>query len=65
MTLETIQEVEKELERFQNRLKAAKQRVSKDGYHRWSGSKETAALKRAALDLKNELTKLTQPCQRN
>lgn len=61
MTLETINEVEAELLRFQKRLKAAKERIQGDNYWIFSGSKETAALKRSALDLKNELTKLTQP----
>lgn len=61
MTLETINEVEQELERFSKRLQEAKTRIQGDNYWRFSGSKETAALKRGALDLKNELTKLTQP----
>ena len=60
MTIETINEVEREIERFKKRLIAAKMRISEEGYHRWSGSKETAALKRGALDLKNELTRITQ-----
>ena len=60
MTLETIEEVEIEINRFKQRLKAAKKRAKEDKY--WlRGCKETAALKRAALDLKNELTKITQP----
>jgi len=60
MTLETINEVEKELERFSKRLQEAKERIEDDSY--WGrGCKETAALKRSALDLKNELTKLTNP----
>ena len=61
MTLKTINEVEQELERFSKRLQEAKTRIQGDNYFRFSGSKETAALKRSALDLKNELTKLTQP----
>lgn len=60
MTVKVILEVEAEIERFAKRLEAAKTRISEEGYHRWSGSKETAALKRGALDLKNELTKLTK-----
>jgi hypothetical protein len=60
MTVKVILEVEQELIRFQKRLDAAKKRISEEGYHRWSGSKETAALKRSALDLKNELTKLNK-----
>jgi len=60
MTLETINEVEKELERFSKRLQEAKTRIQADGYYTSSGCKETAALKRSALDLKNELTKLNK-----
>jgi len=61
MTLETIKEVEAELERFSKRLQEAKKRMKDDPWIQHSGSKQTAALKRSALDLKNELTKLTQP----
>ncbi len=60
MTLETINEVEKELERFSKRLQEAKKRIQGKNYYPSSGSKETAALKRSALDLKNELTKLNK-----
>lgn len=60
MTIETIQEIEIELARFQKRLSEAKKRIQEDNYSRYSGCKETAALKRAALDLKNELTKITK-----
>ena len=56
MTIETINEVEREIERFKKRLAAAKERIGGDNYWRYSGSKETAALKRGAMDLKNELT---------
>lgn len=60
MTIETIIEVEKELERFSKRLQEAKTRIQGDDYYPMSGCKETAALKRSALDLKNELTKLNK-----
>jgi hypothetical protein len=60
MTLETIHEVEKEVERFSKRLQEAKTRIQGDNYYPYSGCKETGALKRGALDLKNELTKLTK-----
>lgn len=59
MTLQAIEEVEAELIRFEKRLKAVKERAKKDPYY-LRGCKETAALKRSALDLKNELTKLNQ-----
>lgn len=61
MKLKTIIEVEKELERFSKRLQEAKVRIQGGDYYPSSGCKETGALKRSALDLKNELTKLTQP----
>lgn len=60
MTIETINEVEKELERFSKRLQEAKIKIQSDKYYQSSGCKETAALKRGALDLKNELTKLNK-----
>lgn len=63
MTLETITIVEQEVHRFMKRLDDAKVRISSGDYYRYSGSKETGALKRSALDLKNELTKITQPSE--
>jgi len=60
MTLETIEAIEKEIERFEIRLDAAKTRLQADKSLQWSGCKETGALKRSALDLKNELTKLNK-----
>lgn len=59
MTLEDILDVEYEVVRFQKKLVAAKKRVAEDEYA-LRGCKETATLKRAALDLKIELTKITQ-----
>lgn len=61
MTLETINQVEQEVYRFMKRLDAAKERIKSGDYYPCSGTKETGALKRSALDLKNELTKITQP----
>jgi len=54
-----IEDVERETERFMSRLKAAKLRFSED---KWACrcSKESASLRRSALDLKNELTRITQ-----
>lgn len=59
MTLEDILDVEYEIVRFQKRLAAAKKRIAED---EWAlrGCKETASLKRGAMDLKNELTKITR-----
>ena len=59
MTLENINDVEKELIRFNKRLKVAKLRIESDKYALICGCKETGALKRSALDLKMELTKIT------
>jgi hypothetical protein len=58
MKIEVLLEVEQETMRFLRRLKAAKARIKKDT-HLW-GCKETAAVKRAALDLKNELTRVNE-----
>lgn len=57
MDLNTILEIKKELHRFNIRLKAVEDRWKKDPYckHR---CKENGALKRAALDLKQELNKI-------
>ncbi len=55
--LEILQEVELELERFSAKLKQAK--IEQSTPNNWS-SQKFASCKRAAMDLKNELTKLTQ-----
>ena len=59
MELETLNQIELEIKRFNTRLKAAKERLKVDSYAKY-GCKETGAVKRAALDLKNELTKITR-----
>ena len=59
MTLTDLYDVKKELKRFEIRLNACIARVDKDKYA-LDGCKETAAVKRGALDLKNELTYLTK-----
>ena len=59
MTLEDIIDVEFEIVRFSKKLAAAKKRVAEDDRALY-GSKETGAVKRAAMDLKNELTKITR-----
>jgi len=46
-----LNEIEKEIKRFQKRIIAC--RVN-------NSNKNNAAIKRSALDLKNELTKITQ-----
>ncbi len=59
MTIKILNEIEVETRRFLKRLIDAKLRLSVDdmaGY----GCKETGAVKRAALDLKNELTRITK-----
>jgi hypothetical protein len=59
MNLELIKDIENEVKRFSNKLKLTKERLTKDNYAQY-GCKETGALKRAALDLKMELTKLNK-----
>ena len=58
MDLEILKEIESEIKRFNKRLDAAKKRLQEDSYYSL-GCKETGALRRAALDLKMELTKIT------
>jgi len=59
MTLEGINIVEKETHRFLSRIKDAKERITNDSFA-LQGSKETGALKRSALDMKLELTRITR-----
>lgn len=59
MTIEDLKNLKPELKRFEAKLDAALKRLAEyDGYI--YGCKETGAVKRAALDLKNELTKITK-----
>lgn len=56
--LEVLEEVRIELARFDNKLNIAiAEQMEGSGEYQ---SKKYASVKRAALDLKNELTKLTQ-----
>lgn len=55
--VDVLKEVVVELDRFKKKLALALQEQSQKEY---SSNKHYAAAKRAALDLKNELTKLTQ-----
>lgn len=59
LTIETLKDVEKETRRFLKKLKAAQDRFLNDSGARY-GTKEGGAVRRSALDLKNELTKITQ-----
>ena len=52
-------DVQVELERFDRKLRECLKRLRKDKFANY-GCKETGAVRRAALDLKNELTKITQ-----
>jgi hypothetical protein len=57
MDLQSIKEIRTELKRFNKRLIEAEKRLQSD-YMAKYGCRETGALKRAALDLKMELTRL-------
>ena len=59
MQLEDLRNIKKEIARFNTRLNAAITRVEEEPTARY-GCKETGAVKRAALDLKMELTKITK-----
>lgn len=56
--IDILKEIKPELERFNKKFEEAFTEQSNSSYHFYS--KKYASLKRAALDLKNELTKLTQ-----
>ena len=58
--IDILKEVNKELQRFQKKLLFA---VTEQSNPKNYSNKHYAAVKRAALDLKNELTKLTQDSQ--
>ena len=60
MTIQDIKDVELELKRFSKKLKEVKERYKTDRNYMFFGCKETGAIKRAAIDLKNELTKLNK-----
>jgi hypothetical protein len=55
--IDVLKEVAVELDRFKKKLALAINEQSEEGNY---SSRHYAASKRAALDLKNELTKLTQ-----
>lgn len=56
-----LDDVEKETKRFLKKLNQARDRFYENRNNRYPMStKESAAIKRAALDLKNELTRITQ-----
>lgn len=59
LDIELLREVEAETKRFLKKLDMAKKRIQEDQYA-VHGCKETGAIKRSALDLKNELTRITQ-----
>ena len=72
MEISTLLEIDKELKRFKKRLDEAIKRSKENkgyvshydgeliGVGDINGTKESGAVKRAALDLKNELTKITK-----
>lgn len=59
LTVELLNEVEVEARRFLKKLAEAKKRIKEDSYALY-GCKETGAIKRASIDLKNELTRISQ-----
>lgn len=59
LSIELLNEVEIETKRFLKKLTEAKKRIKEDSRAAY-GSKETGAIKRASLDLKNELTRISQ-----
>lgn len=61
MDIKTLNEIEAEVKRFMKRLNAARDRIkNEDSFYGISGCKETGAVRRAALDLKLELNKISK-----
>ena len=58
MSIKLLNEVEQETKRFLKKVKETKERLKIDNYAH-HGCKETGAVRRASLDLKNELTRIT------
>jgi len=59
MDLQSLLDIKSEIKRFNKRLDAAIDRFKKEEYAKF-GCKESGAVRRGALDLKNELTKITK-----
>lgn len=59
MRIEELNDIKAELKRFEKRLNDAIKRIKEDDMVSITGSKETGAVRRAALDLKMGLTKIT------
>ena len=58
MSIKLLSEVEQETKRFLKKVKELKERI-KDDKFAVHGCKETGAVRRVSLDLKNELTRIT------
>ena len=58
LSVELLNEVEIETKRFLKKLAQAKKRI-KDDNRALYGCKETGAIKRSAIDLKNELSRIS------
>jgi hypothetical protein len=58
MTIQLLNEIEAETDRFLIRLKNAKAKMKSKDYADYLGSKESGAFKRSALDLKEVLNKI-------
>jgi hypothetical protein len=59
VTLEKVNDIKIELKRFQKRLQDVEKKLKEDNYAKY-GCKETGAVKRAALDLRNVLIELNK-----
>lgn len=58
LSIDLLNEIESETKRFLKKLEKAKERITNDKYAT-HGCKETGGIRRSALDLKNELTRIT------
>lgn len=59
--IESLKEIEAECKRFMKRLRASISRIKNDDMISYGfGCKESGALRRSAMDLKNELTRITK-----
>jgi len=55
---ETLRHVDDEIKRYKSRVAALRKRVSEDGRFVVGGTKESATVRRASIDLSNALLEL-------